>query len=168
MISRTTLLRKARRIKMVLIDVDGVMTDGGLYYTAEGNEMKRFHAHDGYGVVRAREHGLKIGIISGRSTPIVTARARVLKIDDVYQDRMDKVNAMRELQQRYGFRDDEFAFIGDDLFDLPLLAIVGLSAAPSNALPQVRRAVHYVAKQSGGNGAVREVLDIILDSQTKR
>jgi 3-deoxy-D-manno-octulosonate 8-phosphate phosphatase (KDO 8-P phosphatase) len=168
MISRTTLLRKARRIKMVLIDVDGVMTDGGLYYTGEGNEMKRFHAHDGYGVVRAREHGLKIGIISGRSTPIVTARARVLKIDDVYQDRMDKVNAMREVQERYGFRDEEFAFIGDDLFDLPLLAIVGLSAAPGNALPQVRRAVHYVAKQSGGNGAVREVLDLILDSQTKR
>jgi 3-deoxy-D-manno-octulosonate 8-phosphate phosphatase (KDO 8-P phosphatase) len=168
MISRTILLRKARRIKMVLIDVDGVMTDGGLYYTAEGNELKRFHAHDGYGVVRAREHGLKIGIISGRSTPIVTARARVLKIDDVYQDRMDKVNAMREVQERYGFRDEEFAFIGDDLFDLPLLAIVGLSAAPGNALPQVRRAVHYVARHTGGNGAVREVLDLILDSQTKR
>ncbi len=168
MISRSTLLRKARRIKMVLIDVDGVMTDGGLYYTAEGNEMKRFHAHDGYGVVRAREHGLKIGIISGRSTPIVTARAKVLKIDDVYQDRMDKVAAMREVQERYGFRDDEFAFIGDDLFDLPLLRIVGLSAAPCNALPRVRRAVHYVTKQSGGNGAVREVLDVILESQTRQ
>ncbi len=168
MISRTTLLRNARRIRMVLVDVDGVMTDGGLYYTAEGNEMKRFHAHDGYGVVRAREHGLKIGIISGRSTPIVAARARVLKIDDVYQDRMDKVDAMRELQERYGFRDHEFAFIGDDLFDLPLLAIVGLSAAPGNALPQVRRAVHYVTRQSGGNGAVREVLDLIVDAQRKR
>ncbi len=168
MIPRTTLLRNARRIRMVLVDVDGVMTDGGLYYTAEGNEMKRFHAHDGYGVVRAREHGLKIGIISGRSTPIVAARARVLKIDDVYQDRMDKVDAMRELQERYGFRDQEFAFIGDDLFDLPLLAIVGLSAAPGNALPQVRRAVHYVTRQSGGNGAVREVLDLIVDAQRKR
>ncbi len=165
MISRGALSRKARRIKMVLLDVDGVMTDGGLYYSAEGMELKRFHAHDGYGVVRAREHGLLIGIISGRSSPVVTARAKVLKIDEVFQDAMDKVSAMREIQRRRHLADEEFAFIGDDLFDLPLLRIVGLSAAPPNALPDVRRAVDYVTRTAGGEGAVREFIDAILRMQ---
>ena len=153
---------RARRIRMVLLDVDGVLTDGGLYYTAEGHEFKRFHAHDGYGIVRGREAGLTFGIISGRTTPIVDARARVLRIDEVIQGMEDKVTAMRQIQQRRGLADDEFAFIGDDLFDVPLLRTVGLSAAPRNALPAVKRAVHYVTKLGGGEGAVREFIDLIL------
>jgi 3-deoxy-D-manno-octulosonate 8-phosphate phosphatase (KDO 8-P phosphatase) len=155
--------RRTRRIRMVLLDVDGVLTDGGLYYTAEGHELKRFHAHDGYGIQRGRESGLTFGIISGRTTPIVEARARVLKIEDVIQGAEDKVAAMREIQRRTGFEDDEFAFIGDDLFDIPLLKTVGLSAAPPNALPEVRRSVHYVTRTAGGEGAVRDFIDFILD-----
>lgn len=151
---------------MLLLDVDGVMTDGSLYYSAAGVEMKRFHAHDGYGVVRAHEHGLKIGIISGRTTPIVDARAKTLKIDEVFQDAMDKVAAMRDIQQRHALRDDEIAFIGDDLFDLPLLRLVGLSAAPPNAQPDVRKAVDYVTHHAGGEGAVRELIDLIIANQT--
>jgi YrbI family 3-deoxy-D-manno-octulosonate 8-phosphate phosphatase len=147
---------------MVLLDVDGVLTDGGLYYTAEGHELKRFHAHDGYGIQRGRESGLSFGIISGRTTPIVDARARVLKIEDVMQGAEDKVAAMREIQRRRGFADEEFAFIGDDLFDIPLLRIVGLSAAPPNALAEVRRSVHYVTRAAGGEGAVRDFIDLIL------
>lgn len=154
-------------IKMVLLDVDGVMTDGGLYYGADGHELKRFHAHDGYGVVRAREHGLRVGIISGRSTPIVDARARVLKIDDVFQGTMDKVTPMRILQEKYDLREQEFAFIGDELFDLPLLRLVGFSAAPRNARPEVQREVDYVTRVDGGNGAVREVIDMIIAQQTR-
>jgi len=153
---------RARRIRMVLLDVDGVLTDGGLYYTAGGHEMKRFHAHDGYGIQRGRESGLVFGIISGRSTPIVEARARVLGIEDIMQGAGDKVAAMRVIQGRRGFADDEFAFIGDDLFDMPLLRIVGLSAAPPNALPEVKRAVHVVTRAAGGEGAVREFIDVIL------
>jgi 3-deoxy-D-manno-octulosonate 8-phosphate phosphatase (KDO 8-P phosphatase) len=153
---------RARRIRMVLLDVDGVLTDGGLYYTAEGHELKRFHAHDGYGIQRGRESGLSFGIISGRTTPIVDARARVLKIEDVIQGAEDKVVAMREIQRRRGFADEEFAFIGDDLFDIPLLRIVGLSAAPPNALAEVRRSVHYVTRAAGGEGAVRDFIDLIL------
>jgi 3-deoxy-D-manno-octulosonate 8-phosphate phosphatase (KDO 8-P phosphatase) len=164
--ARTVVARKARRIKMLLLDVDGVMTDGGLYYSAAGVEMKRFHAHDGYGVVRAHEHGLKIGIISGRSTPIVDVRAKTLKIDEVFQNAMDKVSAMRDIQHRHGLRDDEIAFIGDDLFDLPLLNIVGLSAAPPNALPEVRKAVDYITRNPGGEGAVRELIDVIITHQS--
>lgn len=160
-----TLRAKAARIKMLLLDVDGVMTDGGLYYSADGVELKRFHAHDGYGVTRAHEHGLKIGIISGRSTPVVDARAKVLRIEDVFQGTMDKVTPMRTLMAKYGLREEEFAFIGDELFDLPLLRLVGFSAAPRNARAAVKREVDHVTRVDGGNGAVREVIDLILQVQ---
>jgi len=160
--SRAAIAPRARRVKMVLLDVDGVLTDGGLYYTAEGHELKRFHAHDGYGIQRGRDAGLAFGIVSGRSTPIVDARARVLKIDDVIQGTEDKVAAMRTIQRRRGFADEEFAFIGDDLFDIPLLKTVGLSAAPPNAREEVRKAVHYVTRTPGGEGAVRDFIDLIL------
>ncbi len=152
MSSRRPSPRALRRIKMLLLDVDGVMTDGGLYYSGEGIELKRFHAHDGYGIVRAHEHGIRIAIISGRSSPIVEARARVLKIDDVYLDAMDKVSPFRELQKKYGFTEEQTAFIGDDLFDLPLLEIVGFSAAPANAMAGVKRRVDYVTRLAGGTG----------------
>jgi len=160
--SRDAIGARARRVKMVLLDVDGVLTDGGLYYTAEGHELKRFHAHDGYGIQRGREAGLAFGIVSGRSTPIVDARARVLRIEEVIQGAEDKVAAMRQIQLRRHLADEEFAFIGDDLFDIPLLKTVGLSAAPPNALPEVRKAVHYVTRVGGGEGAVRDFIDLIL------
>lgn len=157
--------RKLRLIKMVLLDVDGVLTDGGIYYSATGAEMKRFNAHDGYGVVRAREHGLKVGIISGRQTPIVELRAREMGIVDVMQGASDKVAAMEELRSRHGINVNEIAFIGDDLFDLPLLNRVGFSAAPANALPEVKKNVDYVTDATGGHGAVREFIDLIIQHQ---
>lgn len=159
-------LQALRRIKLLLLDVDGVMTDGGLYYSGDGVELKRFHAHDGYGIVRAQTQGIRIAIISGRSSPIVEARARVLKIEDVYLDAMDKVTPFRELQRKYRVGEDETAFVGDDLFDLPLLTIVGFSAAPRNAIGEVKNKVHYVTSVDGGNGAVREVIDLILAHQS--
>ena len=162
-----TLNAKLRRIRMLLLDVDGVMTDGGLYYSADGVELKRFHAHDGYGVVLAHRHGLKIGLISGRTTPIVNARAAVLRIDDVIQGSEDKVSAMRTIQQKYGFADEEFAFVGDELFDMPLLQTVGFSAAPRNARKEVKSIVDYVTAVEGGDGAVREIIELILTAQQK-
>ena len=159
---------KLRRIRMVLLDVDGVLTDGGLYYSANGVELKRFHAHDGYGVVRAHRYGLKVGLISGRATPIIDARAKVLGIDDVIQGTEDKVSAMRLLQAKYRFADDEFAFVGDELFDIPLLKTVGFSAAPLNARTEVRKVVDYITTVKGGDGAVREVIDLILAAQQDR
>jgi len=159
---------KMRRIRMVLLDVDGVLTDGGLYYSADGVEPKRFHAHDGYGVVRAHRHGLKVGLISGRTTPIVDVRAKVLKIEDVIQGTEDKVSALRLLQAKYGFADKEFAFVGDELFDVPLLKTVGFSAAPLNARKEVRKVVDYITTVEGGDGAVREVIDLILAAQRDR
>ena len=168
MADKKKIARKIHKIKLLLLDVDGVLTDAGIFYSGSGVEMKRFNAHDGYGVVRAREHGLKIGIISGRQSPIVTVRAKEMQIEDVIQNASDKVTAMEELRRRHGVGIDEVAFIGDDLFDMPLLNVVGFSAAPSNALPDVRKAVDYVTDASGGNGAVRELIDLIIDHQTHR
>ncbi len=164
--ARRSIRSRVLPVKMLLLDVDGVMTDGGLYYGADGVELKRFDAHDGYGVVRASEHGLRIGIISGRSTPIVEARARVLHIEDVFQGSMDKVTPMRDLQRKYGLQEHEFAFIGDELFDIPLLSLVGFSAGPRNARPEVKRVVDYVTKSRGGDGAVREVIELIIAHQS--
>ncbi len=165
--SKLDAARRARRIRFLILDVDGVMTDGGLYYSVDGVELKRFNAQDGYGIVRAREYGLGIGIVSGRETPIVAARARVLGIDEVYQGAVDKVEAMRDIQARYGLADEEIAYIGDDLFDLPLLAVAGLSAAPRNARPEVRRKVDYVTSAPGGDGAVRELIEFILSHRPR-
>jgi YrbI family 3-deoxy-D-manno-octulosonate 8-phosphate phosphatase len=162
---RKRLAKKAKLIRMLLLDVDGVMTDGGVYYSADGVEMKRFNAHDGYGIVLARENGLKIGIISGRTTPLVEARMKDLNVDEVIQGSTDKVSALREIQKRHSLTDEEIAFMGDDLFDLPLLHVVGLSAAPRNARREVKDSVDYVAKADGGNGAVREFVEIILRYQ---
>ena len=157
--------KKARQIRMVLLDVDGVMTDGGIYYSGDGVEMKRFHAHDGYGVVLARESGLKVGIISGRTTPAVEARMKDLQVDEIIQGSSDKVAALGEIKERHRLSDEEIAFMGDDLFDLPLLNIVGLSAAPRNARPEVREAVDVVTRATGGGGAVREFIELILKYQ---
>jgi len=165
-VDRKGLGARLRRIRLVLLDVDGVMTDGGLYYTAEGMELKRFNAQDGYGIVRARESGLTMGIISGRSTPVVEARARALNIEDVIQGADDKVAAMQSIRTKYGFEEREVAFIGDDLFDIPLLRRVGFAAAPRNARPEVKRVVHYVTRASGGDGAVREMIDVIIGRKT--
>ncbi len=165
MATRTTAARKARRIRMLLLDVDGVMTGGGIYYSDDGREIKRFNAQDGYGVVRAREQGLRIVIVSGRYTPVVDVRAKALNIEDVYQNSSDKVAVMKGLRKQYGLKNEEIGFVGDDLFDMPLLREVGFSAAPKNARREVKRIVDYVTSVDGGAGAVREVIDFILSSQ---
>ena len=149
---RGSLRGRLRRIELLILDVDGVLTDGGIYYGSRGAVVKRFHAHDGYGVVRAREHGLRLAIVSGRSTPIVTARARDLGITDLLQAANDKVAACAVLKKKHDLDDGAIAFIGDDLFDLPLLGLVGFSAAPADARPEVRRAVDYVTRVAGGQG----------------
>jgi YrbI family 3-deoxy-D-manno-octulosonate 8-phosphate phosphatase len=165
---KTTLTRKLRRIKMLLLDVDGVLTDGGIFYSAQGTEMKRFNVHDGYGAVRAREHGLLLGIISGRQSAMVEARARDMHIVDVFQNAQDKVAAMEIVREKYGLAHNEIAFMGDDLFDMPLLKSVGFSAAPRNALAAVKAVVDHVTAVEGGQGAAREVIDLILKSQSRK
>ncbi|MBI4811813.1 MAG: HAD-IIIA family hydrolase [Ignavibacteriales bacterium] len=150
---------------MVVMDVDGVLTDGSIIYSSDGLEFKRFHVHDGYGIFRAREKGLHFSIISGRTSKVTTIRAKRLDIADVYQGDADKVSIFQKIKMKYKLDFDEVCFIGDDEFDLPLLRKVGFSAAPADAVKRVRDEVDYVTKAEGGRGAVREVIDLILKAK---
>lgn len=149
-------------ISFILMDMDGVLTDGSIIYTSGGEQIKIFNAHDGFGIERGHQLGLQFGVISGKSTPVNEFRVSRLKIQELYQDCKDKVAAFKEISKKYKFKPENFCFIGDDVFDLPLLGEVALSAAPANALDEVKDAVHYVTLKKGGEGAVRELIDLIL------
>ncbi len=164
---RKNATEKAKKVKMILLDVDGVLTDGSIIYSSNCGEIKIFNAQDGYGIVRAIELGLKVGIITGRESSIIKKRADELGISDLIQNAIDKVKPFENLMAKYNLKPEEFCYIGDDILDIPLLKIVGFSAAPANARAEVRRVVDYVASSSGGNGAVREVIDFILKAQKK-
>ena len=149
-------------IKLLLLDVDGVMTDGGVYYSETGDEQKKFNIQDGYGIVKAQRKGMKFGIITGRVSAIVKRRAAELGIDEVHQSVEEKALVYQQIKTRLGLADSEVAYIGDDEPDLPVLRQVGFSAAPADALEVVKRSVHYVCKRTGGKGAIREVIEKIL------
>ena len=151
-----------QRIRMVVMDVDGVMTDGKIIFGSDGTEYRNFHAHDGYGITRALNKGLLLAMISGKKSSVVELRAKKLGIKELYQNSDDKVATFIELKVKYGLLNREVCYIGDDEFDIPLLNYVGFSVAPKNALAQVRSRVDYVTQKDGGDGAVREVLDMIL------
>lgn len=164
--SRTAL----KKIKMLLLDVDGVMTDGGIYFSESGDEMKKFNIQDGYGIVKFRRTGREVGIITGRVSKIVARRAEELGITEVHQNLENKLAAFEAIKQKTGLPDEAFAYVGDDEFDLPVLVRVGFSAAPANAVPSVAKKVDFVTKRNGGDGAVREVIELILHANgtTKR
>lgn len=150
------------KISFVLMDMDGVLTDGTIIYSTNGEQIKVFSVYDGYGIERGHKLGLKFGIISGRSSEVNILRAKKLKIEELHQDAGDKVKIFEELKQKYDLSSESFAYIGDEVFDLPLLSKVAFSAAPANAVPEVKDAVHYVTSIEGGKGAVREMIDFIL------
>lgn len=152
---------KARRIQMLLMDVDGVLTDG-TFEPRGGEEVKRFHSRDGIGLVLAMRAGLKIGLISGRDSSVVAERARELKMHFVRLGVEDKLAAFEEALDGEGLEPEQVAFIGDDIPDLPIIIRVGLSAAVGDAHEEVRSRVDYVTRARGGFGAVRELIDQIL------
>jgi len=151
-----------RRIKLVLSDVDGVLTDGGVYYGARGEELKRFDIRDGMGVERLRNAGIETGIVTGERSPSVARRAEKLRISLLFLGAKDKNAVLDEILASRGFRASEVAFIGDDVNDLTVLRRVALAAAPSDAQTDVRAVVHYVCHASGGHGAFREFAELIL------
>ncbi len=155
-----------RRIRLLLLDVDGVMTDGGIYYSGRGEELKRFNTKDGYGIVKVQRMGVKVGIITGRVSSIVRVRAKELGITELYQNLDNKLTAYAKIKKKLGLSDVEVAYMGDDEPDLPVLTRVGFSAAPADAMPQVVSQVNYVCRRFGGDGAVREVIDLILSAQS--
>ena len=153
------LVARAARVQLVLLDVDGVMTDGRLYYGAEGEAMKAFDVKDGHGIVLLRDH-VKLGVISGRPG-LARRRLEELRVKHLVFGERDKLAGYAKLAH-LGVPDAEVAYMGDDVNDVPLLRKVGLSACPADSHPDVKGAVHFVARSPGGRGAVRELCDLIL------
>ncbi|HEY7724957.1 MAG TPA: HAD hydrolase family protein [Anaeromyxobacteraceae bacterium] len=153
------LLARAARLRLLLFDVDGVLTDGRLWYGPEGEAMKSFDVQDGHGIVLLRDH-LQLGVISGRPGKVSEVRLRELRFQHLVFAERDKLAGYARLA--LGIPDEEVGYMGDDLNDLPLLRRVGLSAAPADARPEVREAVHFVANAQGGRGAVRELCELVL------
>lgn len=153
------------KIRIIAMDVDGVMTDGRIIFDAAGHELKFFDVKDGYAVAQARKAGLTVAVISARGCPAVRARMADLKIDKVYLNANPKLEAYQDLLRSAGAGDDEVCYIGDDLPDMDILRRVGFSAAPSDAALEIKSAVGYVALARGGRGAVREVIEMILKSR---
>ena len=158
---------KLRKIRLFATDVDGVLTDGGMYYSDSGQQMKRFNVWDGMGLALMRQAGLILGIITTEKTKLVAQRAKKLQITEVHQGVWDKLGVLKALGKRYGVTLQEMAFIGDDINDFKALQAVGFSASPADGRPEIRKSVHYVCKAKGGEGAVRELADMILAAQSK-
>jgi len=158
---------RARRIRMILSDVDGTLTDGAVMPFPDGEEIKSFNTKDGMGVLIAQLAGMKVGFISGKNSKALEGRAERLRIDELCQGVIDKRPAFEGILARHGLRPEEVAFIGDDLNDLAVLEASGLSAAPADAMTIVRKRVDFVCRRRGGDGAFREFVDFILGAQKK-
>ncbi len=156
---------RASRVRLLVLDVDGVLTDGGLFISASGEEAKRFHVHDGLALVAARRAGLQIAVLSSRASAAVTRRMAELGVSEVHQGVADKAGALDALRERLGLAVAEVAMMGDDLQDLPAMGRAGLALAPANAAAEVRRAAHWVARRRGGDGAVREAVEMLLKAR---
>ncbi|MGZ8384020.1 MAG: KdsC family phosphatase [Nitrospira sp.] len=157
-----------RRVRLFATDVDGVLTDAGMYYSESGDEWKKFNTRDGMGIKLLQRAGILTAIITQESTKIVMRRAQKLTIPEVHQGVFDKLAVLKDLIARHNFTLEEVAYIGDDVNDLQALGAVGFSAAPADGMPPVLKTVRYVCKQKGGEGAVREVADMILAAQQRR
>lgn len=156
---------QAKKIKLIICDVDGVLTDGRIIYDSTGRELKNFDVQDGLGIVLLKKCGLQTAIISARESRVVAQRAKELKIDHVFTGVFPKISAYEQLVKKLKVRDNEVCFIGDDLPDLAILKRVGLAVAVFNAVDEVKKVAHYTARKRGGNGAVREVAEKILKAQ---
>lgn len=156
---------RAKKIKLLIMDVDGVLTDGRIIYGDDGTEYKSFNVKDGHAIKLAKRAGLIMAIISGRSSKVVSRRAKELGIDLIHQDIHNKIEVYQNILKETGLKDDEIAFIGDDLVDLPVLRRVGLGIAVEDALPEVKKEALFVTKTPGGRGAVREAIEFILVSK---
>ena len=153
---------KISKIKIVLADIDGVLTDGGLYYSSEGLQMKKFNVKDGIGAVMLKEKGFKVGIISSDKSSIDQARADKLKLDFVYYGVENKMKIIEEICTSNSVTKDEIAYMGDDEIDLEVLTNVGLSACPNDAIKPVKNCVDFISSKPGGTGAFRELAELII------
>ena len=158
-------LDRARQVKLIIFDVDGVLTDGGIHIGDHGEIFKSFNSRDGFAMTMLRTCGLKTAIITGRTSGITTHRAAELKIDFVMQGQMNKRDAYKKTKAHFGLTDAEICYIADDVIDLPVFVQVGFRAAVGDAAEDVKERAHFVANNFGGRGAVREIIEFILKAQ---
>ena len=158
-------VRYAQKIKLIIFDVDGVLTEGHIIFGQDGEALKAFHCQDGMGISLAHKAGLKTAIITGRESQIVHRRATELKIGDIHQGANDKVTALHSLMEKHSLTLEQIAYVGDDINDLPVMVQVGLPCAVANAVAEVKAVAKYISAQQGGNGAVRDIIEYILKSQ---
>ncbi len=157
---------RAKKIKLLLLDVDGVLTDGKIIIGSYGDELKNFNVNDGLGIILTKKAGIKCVIITARNSKIVKIRAKQIGIDRIYENHY-KIESLNDILKRFNVCCEEICFMGDELIDIAILKRVGLAVAVPNAVEEVKKIVHYVTKKEGGQGAVREVCEIILKSQDK-
>jgi 3-deoxy-D-manno-octulosonate 8-phosphate phosphatase (KDO 8-P phosphatase) len=156
---------KARQIKLVIFDVDGVLTDGSLYLGDDGEEYKAFNSRDGHGIKMLQASGVQIGIITGRTSEVVRIRMQSLGIEHVYQGKQEKLPAYIEMRDKLGLSDTEVAYVGDDVVDLPIMRRVGLAIAVNDAHPFVLQHAHWQTPHRGGRSAGRDVCEMLMDAQ---
>ena len=159
------ILQRAAAIELVIFDVDGVLTDGSLFYGDDGQEYKAFHSRDGHGMKMLQETGVRIGIITGRQSRVVEHRMRNLGVTHVYQGQLDKLPAFEELTGKLGIDHGRVAYVGDDVVDLPIMRRVGLAVAVQDAHHLVRQHAHWQTPHGGGRGAARDVCELIMEAQ---
>ncbi|MGB9893850.1 MAG: KdsC family phosphatase [Candidatus Saccharicenans sp.] len=162
-----TKLELAKKVVMILMDVDGTLTDGTIYLMPDGQEIKGYHVHDGLGIFLARLAGLKIGLITGKISAALEKRSQRLGVDELHQGVLDKKKVLLEIAERHYLDLSQIAYIGDDLGDLEIMEAVGLPAAVADAHPAVKKVARYVCRKRGGRGAVREFIEFILKAQGK-
>lgn len=158
---------RAKKIRLLLLDVDGVLTDGRIVYDGRGREVKSFDIKDGQGIKLCQQAGLQVGILSGRKSSAVRFRAKELGMAILFQKAVDKAKALEGILQKNKIRADQICFMGDDLVDLPVFSRVGLAVAVADGVQEVKANAHYVTHRSGGRGAVREICELILKAQGK-
>jgi len=156
------ILKKINKIKLILTDVDGVLTDAGMYYTESGDEFKKFNTRDGMGVKLLKEKGFMVGIVTTENSSIVDRRAKKLNIDMVYKGVEDKRKVFKEIMKQYNLMENEIAYIGEDINDLDIVKLSGFSATVSDGMDIVKKNVDYICKKKGGEGAFREFAELFL------
>jgi 3-deoxy-D-manno-octulosonate 8-phosphate phosphatase (KDO 8-P phosphatase) len=159
------IVARAKKIKMLVLDVDGVLTDGKLVYGTYGDEIKNFNVNDGLGMFLVKRSGLKCVILTAKASRVVRKRAKELKVDKVYDNFHYKLEAFNKILRKFRLSPEEICFVGDDLIDMPVLKRSGLAVCPPNAVDEVKDAAHFITDKSGGAGAVREVCDLLLRAQ---
>lgn len=165
--STIDLNHKLSRIKLLLLDVDGILTDCRIFMDPNGEWRRFFSIRDGYGIKLLLDNGYQVGIITASKSKDIAERAKMLKLTYFYEGSLDKEPAYKSILEQSGFTPEQVAYMGDDLFDLPVLTQVGFSATVSDAMEQVKNSVHYIARRPAGNGAVREVCDLIRSAGVK-